>query len=79
MPWREDAKRLKQWLGAQHSIEYHKILNTRVDANTAQQIREGYLVVSASEWVHHEWDWLRASHQPIVRIGCTLSMCQMGN
>jgi nucleoside-diphosphate-sugar epimerase len=60
-------------------VEYHKITNTRVDANTAQQIREGYLVVSASEWVHPEWDWLRASHQPVARTGCTLFMYQMGN
>jgi hypothetical protein len=83
--WGQDGKRLKQWMadnhvdhiyldffGTQTAIEWHKIPNTRVDAQSAQQISEGDLVVSISELMRPEWAWLRASRSPTARIGYTL-------
>ncbi len=83
--WGQDGKRLKQWMadnhvdhiyldffGTQTAIEWHQIPNTRVDAQAARQITEGYLVVSVSELMRPEWDWLRAQYQPVTRIGYTL-------
>jgi hypothetical protein len=83
--WGQDAKRLKKFLddhdikhiyldyfGTQASIEYYKIPNTRVTAEQARQISEGYLVVSASQLMRSEWAWLRESHQPIERLASTL-------
>jgi len=83
--WGQDAKRLKTFLiergiqhiyldyfGTQYSIEYLKIPNTRVTAERAHQIKEGWLVVSASQLMRPEWSWLRKSHQPINRVGFTL-------
>jgi hypothetical protein len=87
--WGQDAKRLKKFLderhinhiyldyfGTQFSIEYLKIPNTRVDAERAKQIRQGTLVVSASQLVRPEWAWLRESRQPVDRIAHTLFVYQ---
>ncbi len=83
--WGQDAKRLKTFLdehgiqhiyldyfGTQYSIEYLKIPNTRVTAEQAHQIKQGWLVVSASQLMRPEWSWLRETHQPTDRIGFTL-------
>ncbi len=83
--WGQDGKRLKKWMedngvghiyldffGTQTAIEWHRIPNTRVDANTARQITDGYLVVSVSELMRPEWAWLREQRQPVARIGYTL-------
>lgn len=83
--WRQDAKRLKIFLdehgiqhiyldyfGTQYSIEYLKIPNIRVTAEQAHQIKQGWLVVSASQLMRPEWDWLRESHTPLARIAYTL-------
>jgi hypothetical protein len=87
--WGQDAKRLKQFLadqqinhiyldyfGNQFSIEYLKIPNTRVDAEQAKQIRQGVLVVSASQLMRTEWSWLRESRQPVTRVANTLFVYQ---
>lgn len=89
--WGQDAKRLKKFLqdrgishiyldyfGTQYSIEYLKIANTRVNAEQAQQIKEGWLVVSASELMRPEWDWLRDSRQPTARVAETLFVYRFG-
>jgi hypothetical protein len=87
--WGQDAKRLKSFLderhigqiyldyfGTQFSIEYLKIPNTRIDAEKARQIVQGYLVVSASELMRPEWNWLRETHQPTARVADTLFVYQ---
>ena len=87
--WGQDAIRLKQYLdehqiqhiyldyfGNQFSTEYLKIPNTRVNAETAKQIRQGTLVISASEWVRPEWAWLRESRQSSARVAHTLFVYQ---
>lgn len=84
--WGQDAKRLKKFLeergiqhiyldyfGTQYSIEYLKIPNTRVNAEQARQIREGWLVVSASQLMRPEWTWLRQQRPtPDARVAHTL-------
>ena len=87
--WGQDAIRLKNYLedrgikhiyldffGTQLAIGYHKIPNTRVNAQTAQQIRDGVLVVSVSQLMRPEWGWLRESRQPVARIAHTLFVYQ---
>ena len=87
--WGQDAKRLKAFLderhigqiyldyfGTQFSIEYLKIPNTRIDAEKARQIVQGWLVVSASELMRPEWSWLRETHQPTARVADTLFVYQ---
>jgi hypothetical protein len=89
--WGQDAKRLKKFLddrgiahiyldyfGTQYNIEYLKIPNTRVNADQARQIKEGWLVVSASELMRPEWDWLRESRKPTARVADTLFVYQFG-
>ncbi|MGD0016408.1 MAG: glycosyltransferase family 39 protein [Verrucomicrobiia bacterium] len=88
--WGQDAKRLKTFLqerginhvylnyfGTQYNVEYLKIPNTRVNAEQARQIQEGYLVVSVSELMRPEWTWLRESRQPIARVAHTLFVYQI--
>ena len=87
--WGQDAKRLKAFLderhigqiyldyfGTQYSIEYLKIPNTRIDAEKARQIVQGWLVVSASQLMRPEWSWLRETHHPIARVADTLFVYQ---
>ena len=87
--WGQDANRLKKFLddrqidhiyldyfGTQFSIEHLKIPNTSVNAEIAQQIRQGTLVVSVSQLVRPEWAWLRESRQPIARVAHTLFVYQ---
>jgi len=83
--WGQDAKRLKAFLderhidhiyldyfGTQYSIEYLKISNTRIDAEKARQIVQGWLVVSASQLMRPEWNWLRETRPPTARVADTL-------
>ena len=83
--WGQDAHRLKTYLetkgiqhiylnyhGTQFSTEYLKIPNTRVGSEQAQEIHQGYLVVSVSELLRPEWGWLRTAHQPVDRVAYTL-------
>jgi hypothetical protein len=88
--WGQDANRLKKFLddrgishiyldyfGTQYNIEYLKIPNTRVNADQARQIKDGWLVVSASELMRPEWAWLRESRQPTARVAETLFVYQV--
>lgn len=88
--WGQDAIRLKRYLdsqgikgiyldyyGTQAAIEYYKIPNQRVNGEVARQIRQGYLVVSASQLMRPEWAWLRESRQPIARVAHTLHVYQI--
>ena len=88
--WGQDAKRLKAFLderqighiyldyfGTAFSVDYLKIPNTRVTAETAKQIQNGTLVVSASQLMRPEWSWLRESRQPIARVAYTLFVYQL--
>jgi hypothetical protein len=84
--WGQDGKRLKRWMqdngvthiyldffGTQTAIEWHQIPNTRVNAAQARQLRAGWLVVSVSQLMRPEWDWLRGARPtPDARIGYTL-------
>ena len=87
--WGQDANRLKKYLdqneikhiyldyfGTQYSIEYLGIVNTRISAEEARQLKSGYLVVSASRLVAPEWTWLRESRKPIMQVGHTLFVYQ---
>jgi hypothetical protein len=87
--WGQDAKRLKAFLderhigqiyldyfGTQYSIEYLKIPNTRIDAEKARQIVQGWLVISASQLMRPEWSWLRETRQPTARVADTLFVYQ---
>ena len=87
--WGQDANRLKAFLdtrgirhiyldyfGTQYNIEYLKISNTRVSAEQAKQIKQGWLVVSASQLMRPEWAWLRESCQPAARVAATLFVYQ---
>jgi hypothetical protein len=90
--WGQDAKRLKKFLedrgishiyldyfGTQQNIEYLKIPNTRVNADQAKQIKDGWLVVSASELMRPEWSWLRESREPTARVADTLFLYEIGD
>jgi hypothetical protein len=83
--WGQDGWRLKQWMGVnavehihldyfgtQAAIEWHQIPHTRVNAEQARGIEQGYLVVSVSNLMRPEWDWLREQHQPVARVAHTL-------
>ena len=59
------------YFGTQAAIAFYKIPSTRINGQQAQQIREGYLVVSASQLVRPEWAWLRAAHQPVASVAYT--------
>jgi 4-amino-4-deoxy-L-arabinose transferase-like glycosyltransferase len=87
--WGQDAKRLKQFLdergiqriyldyfGTQAAIPYYQIPATRVNGEQARQIQQGDLVVSASQLVRPEWDWLRQSRQPKDCIAYTMFLYQ---
>ena len=87
--WGQDGKRLKHYVdekhidhiyldffGTQFAIEYHKIPNTRVSAQTARQIKAGWLVVSASQLMRPDWAWLREQRQPVDRVGYSLFVYQ---
>ena len=87
--WGQDAKRLKAFLderridhiyldyfGTAFSVDYLKIPNTRVTAETAKKIQRGTLVVSASQLMRPEWSWLRESRQPSARVAYTLFVYQ---
>ena len=85
LDWGQDAKRLKRFLdqrgitninlayfGPACAPEYYGVSDRRVTADTARQIHDGLLVISATWLMRPEWDWLRANHQPVARVGYTL-------
>ena len=83
--WGQDGKRLKEWMAKNHvarvyldyfgtgvAIEYLQIPNQRVKAAEVRGLSDGYLVISATHLMAPDYDWLRASHPPVARIGDTL-------
>jgi hypothetical protein len=89
--WGQDFIRLRRFLderkidkvylaafGNEAAIEYYKIPAEYVRSETAQRIRQGYLVVSVHILMRPEWRWLRQSHQPAARVGYTLFVYQFG-
>jgi hypothetical protein len=66
------------FFGTQPAIEWHKIPNQRVTAETAKQIQNGWLAVSVSNLMRPEWDWLRRSQRPVDKIGHTIFVYQLG-
>ena len=89
--WGQDVKRLKSYLaargappvylaffGSQQALDYYGIRRTPVSAVAARALRQGTLIVSASELMRRRWDWLRAEREPVGRIGYTLFVYQLG-
>jgi hypothetical protein len=83
--WGQDAKRLKEFLDAQHIdrvythyfgigrvLERAGIRATVVKPEQARALRDAWLVVSASYLMRPEWDWLRSAHEPVARVGYSL-------
>jgi len=83
--WGQDAKRLKSFLdanGIEHvytdyfgfggALEQAGVKHTRVNAEQAREIRQSYLVVSATNLMRAKWDWLRESHEPVAVVAHTL-------
>ena len=83
--WGQSGKLLKKWMeqnrlthiyldyfGTGAAIEYLHIPNVRVKPPEARKLTDGYLVVSATHLMSPEYDWLRATHVPVTRIGYTL-------
>jgi hypothetical protein len=83
--WGQGGKRLKAWMEKNHvahvyldyfgtgvAIEYLQIPNHRVKAAEVRTLSDGYLVVSATHLMSPPYDWLRASHTPVARIGASL-------
>ncbi len=92
LDWGQDVKRLKEFLrgrgmdhiylhyfGPPRAIDYYRIPCTRVTSEQAHDMREGILVVSATALMRPEWNWLRASHEPVARVGYTLFVYRLKN
>jgi 4-amino-4-deoxy-L-arabinose transferase-like glycosyltransferase len=89
--WGQDFIRLRKFLderkidkvylaafGDEAAIEYYKIPCEYVTPETAQQIRQGYLVISVHLLMRPEWNWLRESQPPVARVGYTLFVYRFG-
>ncbi len=83
--WGQGGKRLKKWMEQNHvarvyldyfgtgiAIEHLQIPNERVKAEQVCTLSDGYLVVSATHLMSPQYDWFRAAHSPVARIGATL-------
>ncbi len=92
LDWGQDVKRLKHFLdeqaitnidlayfGPDRSIDYQGITGRRVIPDEAYGMHSGTLVVSATELMRPEWDWLRASHEPVARVGYTMFIYRPGD
>ncbi len=92
LDWGQDVKRLKHFVDAQamtsidlayfgprRSIDYHGITGRRVTTDEAAGMRSGTLVISATELMRPEWDWLRACHEPVARVGYTMFVYRLGD
>jgi 4-amino-4-deoxy-L-arabinose transferase-like glycosyltransferase len=79
--WGQDAKRLARWntdrgqppfelrfFGGLSVVRYYGVTAPRASSTN----RSGLLVISATELMGPEWDWLRAEHTPRERITHTL-------
>ena len=92
LDWGQDAKRLKHFLdeqgitnadlacfGPRRSIGYYGISGRRITSGEARGIHSGTLIISASVLVSPPWDWLRACHEPVARIGYTMFVYHLGD
>ena len=92
LDWGQDVKRLRHFVdeqamtnidlayfGPDRSIDYHGIPGRRVTTDEAAEMRSGALVVSATELMRPAWDWLRASHEPVARVGYTMFIYRLGD
>jgi Flp pilus assembly protein TadD len=92
LDWGQDAKRLKHFLdeqamtnvdlayfGPDGPIDYYGITARRVTSGEAYGMHSGTLVVSASYLVLPGWDWLRACHEPVARVGYTMFVYRLGD
>jgi Tfp pilus assembly protein PilF/4-amino-4-deoxy-L-arabinose transferase-like glycosyltransferase len=90
--WGQDVKRLKRFLNEQAMtnidlayfgpggpIDYYGIAGRTVTSGEAYGMRRGTLVISASELMDPRWDWLRASHEPVARVGYTMFVYRLGD
>ncbi len=77
--WGQDANRLRKYLGDRHVyISYHGrwgalagINYTCVSAEEARELRDAWLVISATNLMRPEWSWLR-ERLPDERVAHTL-------
>jgi len=92
LDWGQDVKRLKHFLdqqaitnihlaflGPDRSIEYQGIAAWPVSSREAYGMRRGTLVVSATKLMGFEWDWLRACHEPVARVGYSMFIYRLGD
>jgi tetratricopeptide (TPR) repeat protein len=92
LDWGQDVKRLKRFLdqraitnidlayfGPGHSIDYYQITSRPMGPGEAAGIHSGTLVVSATDLMNPGWDWLRASHEPVARVGYTMFVYRLGD
>jgi tetratricopeptide (TPR) repeat protein len=92
LDWGQDIKRLKHFLdeqaitninlayfGPERAINYYAITGRRVSSAEAYGMRRGTLVVSATELMEARWDWLRACHEPVARVGYTMLVYHLGD
>jgi len=83
--WGQNGKLLKQWMAKNHvghvyldyfgtgmAIDHLHISCDRVKAAEVRELRDGYVVISATRLMTEDYDWLRATHPPTARIGNTL-------
>ncbi len=89
--WGQNGKLLKKWVeksrptriyldyfGTGMAIEYLHIPNERVKAAEIRNLADSYLVVSATHLMAPDYDWFRATHAPVERIGYTLFVYSLG-
>jgi Flp pilus assembly protein TadD len=92
LDWGQDVKRLKHFLDEQamtnidlayfgpgRSTDYHGIPGRRVTTDEAAGMHSGTLVISATELMSPVWDWLRACHEPVARVGYTMFIYRLGD
>jgi tetratricopeptide (TPR) repeat protein len=92
LDWGQDAKRLKRFLdeqaitnvdlacfGQARSIEYYGIPGRRTTFEKARETHNGTLIISANQLMRPEYDWLRACHEPVARIGYTMFVYHLGD
>jgi Flp pilus assembly protein TadD len=92
LDWGQDAKRLKHFLdeqgitninleyfGPRRSIEYYGVSGRRITSDEAPGIHSGTLIISATTLMSTSWDWLRACHEPVARIGYTMFVYHLGD
>jgi len=92
LDWGQDAKQLKHfldqqgitnvdlaWSGPSRAIGYYGISGRRITSGEARGIHSGTLIISASVLVSPPWDWLRACHEWVTRVGATMFVYHLGD